>query len=145
MTQDRKDQLKNALMPYMEDEAFMTALMCSSDTTKMCELLSSKGIDVSAEDMDELIQDGYTQLSAYGDQVGDELSEDQLEEVAGGGKLRGAVRYGLVIVGAVAVGAALGGLVGIGALAVSTAYLIGLGYSLVGGVWTLKGRKKKGW
>ena len=145
MTNERKEEIRIQLTALLEDEAFLTAVLSAGESEKISKLMQESGIKVTPEEIDEFVDSGISQLAEMKESCSDELSIEDLESVAGGGKLRFALRYALVIGGAVAVGAGLGLFVGAGALAVGTAHALGAGYALIGSVWTLKGRDKKGW
>ncbi len=145
MTNERKEEIRIQLTALLEDEAFLTAVLSAGESEKISKVMQENGIKVTPEEIDEFMDSGISQLAEMKESGSDELSIEDLESVAGGGKLRGALRYALVIGGAVAVGAGLGVLVGAGALALGTAYAVGVGYAVIGGAWTLSGRAKKGW
>ncbi len=145
MTSERREELRIMITALLEDEEFLKSIFSAKDNEERASILNAKGINITIEETAELLDEGCSQLEQY-DESGDrELTVDELEGVAGGGKLRAAVTYGVFIVGGVVVGGTLGLFVGAGALALGTAYAIAVGYSLIAGVATINSRKKKGW
>lgn len=146
MTTERKEQIRLSLVPLLEDEAFLKALLTAEEPEKMSEVLGAYGVSVTSDEVDELMQEGIDGMLEMQEKVSDELNEEQLENVAGGGILKGIVVGLLAVGGAVAIGAGLGVLAGAGVIAVGTCYSIGVGYSVVSGagvISALKSKKKK--
>lgn len=141
MTNARKEEIRGQLNLYMEDEAFLTAVLSAGEPEKIAAAMQEKGIGVDAAEIAELMQEGLQQMETLGEEG--ELSEEQLNEVSGGGKLRAAVTYAGVLVGGVVIGAGLGVFAGVGVITVGTAYAIGAGYALIGGAATISASKSK--
>lgn len=130
--------LYQAIMDDMTcDEEFVKAFVSSGDAETLCGVLTAKGYDVTVDDVKAMFEQGSQIIVERLGNDGDELTAEQLEEVAGGGFLRGTLR--LVVSCAVAFG--------YGAFcAVCPAAAGGSTYVAVGlGAWTTAGYLKKGW
>ncbi|MGN1025207.1 MAG: hypothetical protein ACI4P4_02260 [Faecousia sp.] len=78
------NKVTNKLSELFQDEAFMNKAGEASDLQEMQELFHENGVDLSEEELTTLLQ-MVSQEAATG-----ELSEDELIDVSGGGKLKDA-------------------------------------------------------
>ena len=119
------------------NEDFFKAFIATEDETALQEILNEKGYEVSLDDVREMFEDGRNEILKYKENADDELSEQDLETVAGGGLGRYLVRGML----SCAVAFGFGCLCGVcPAAAVATPYVAG-GLAL----WCAAGAMKKGW
>ncbi len=65
------------------DKAFVEELFSSQDLTTAQDLLRSRGIDMTIEETEALL-DGVSELAYRSENESEELEEDQLEMVSGG-------------------------------------------------------------
>lgn len=140
MTNTRKEEIRDQINLYMEDEAFVTAVLSAGEPEKMTDVLRNKGIQVETGEVAELMQEGCEQLEAMSEEG--ELTEEQLLEVSGGGA-RGVLTCIGFCVGGVAVGAGLGLFAAAGVITMGSAYAIGVGYAAFGGLVSASADKKK--
>ena len=119
-----------------EDQEFFKAFIGAQDAPTLQKVLQDNGFEFTLEEIDEFFSDGVDGILAHNN--GGELSEDQLDDVAGGGFLKGTVR--LIVSGGVAFG--YGALCGICPAAYAYAPHVAGGLA----VWTTAGymsKKKK--
>ena len=119
-----------------KDEEFFKAFISSENAEALCGVLTARGYGVTVDDVNEMFVRGAKGIVEYMGNK-DELSQGQLEEVAGGGFLRGTLR----LVGS------MGAAFGYGALcAFFPGAYAGAPY-VAGGlaIWTAAGYAKKGW
>ncbi len=119
-----------------KDEEFFKAFISSENAEALCGVLTARGYGVTVDDVNEMFVRGAKGIVEYMENK-DELSQGQLEEVAGGGFLRGTVR--LIISGGVAFG--YGAFCGICPPAYAGAPYVAGGLA----IWTTAGYMKKGW
>ena len=138
MTNTNKEMLTSQIIAALnEDESFVNEFITAQDAPAVQEVLAEHGFELTLDEINELFSEGVTQIQCFAQQASDELSEEQLSQVAGGGFIRYLVR------GAVsgAVGFGFGCLCGVcPAAAVATPYVVG-GLAL----WCAAGYLKKGW
>ena len=143
--------IQERINQLVEDEGFENSQFLkdlvnaqSAEDTKV--VLQRHGIDVSLDEVNDLIKTGATILNNAED---NELSELELEKVAGGGKWRGAIRQLATYVGVAGVGLGMVALCAVcpeGAPAWIAAGKVGMiAIGAAGTVWTMKGYHKKGW
>lgn len=131
MKENRKEMLSNQIRAIAEkDEDFVRAFVSCEDAAAVQKLLNDHGIASTTDEIDELFRDGMKELRA-GD---DELSEEQLENAAGGGFWKGTARF--------AASCAIG--FGYGAFCAVCPPAYGGAYYVAGGlaVWTAAGYAK---
>ena len=121
-----------------EDQEFFKAFISAQDAPTLQKVLQDNGFEFSLEEINELGSDGVSGILAHND--GGELSEDQLDDVAGGGFIKGTAR--LIVSAGVAFG--YGALCGVCPAASAGAPYVAGGLS----VWTAAGyasnnKKKK--
>ena len=120
----------------LADEAFVREMVAAKNTEEAQAVLRKNGFTLSDEDLTALAEVGKEPLDEM--LKNGELSEDELDSVAGGGKLRGTLRLVASLVAAAACGAIVGAT---GGAATPGAYIV----AGVLGTWTLAGYAKKGW
>lgn len=104
MEQEKKDQLnelKNSITALMADEAFLKQMAEQGSMEEIRALLEEQGIKATAEQVEEIIQEGH----ALGEKIakdGGELDADALEHVSGGGLGAGLVLGGMFLIAGVA-------------------------------------------
>ena len=120
------------------NEVFCKALFSVEDAISAKKVLKAYGFDASLEDVEAVFEDGKNEILKFKESgVSNELSEDQLCNVAGGGVLRGALRTVVSVAG----GFGFGVLCGVcPAAAAATPYVAG-GLA----AWSTAGYLKKGW
>ena len=76
-----------------DNEDFCKALVSAEDAPSAKKVLNENGFPVSLEDVDEIFADGLSEIMKFKDSgAADELSEGQLDDIAGGGAIRGTLR-----------------------------------------------------
>lgn len=131
MKENRKEMLSNQIRAIVEkDEDFVRSLVSCEDAAAVQKLLNARGIESTIDEIDELFRDGMKALRA-GD---DELSEEQLEDAAGGGFWRGTARFAA----SCAIGFGYGLVCGVCPPAYGGAYYVAGGLA----VWTAAGYAK---
>ena len=138
MTNTNKEMLTSQIIAALnEDESFVNDFITAQDAPAVQEVLAEHGFELTLDEINELFSEGVTQIQCFAQQVSDELSEEQLSQVAGGGFIRYLVRGAV----SAAVGFGFGCLCGVcPAAAVATPYVVG-GLAL----WCAAGYLKKGW
>lgn len=127
----------------LTDDQFLKNLVSAQNAEETLQVLRENGFNLAIEEVKALIEQGTVSMKKATED--NELREEDLESVAGGGKWRGRVRF----IGALARAAALGA--GLGALcAVCPAAAVALPYvAAYAGItsfdWVVKGYEKKGW
>ncbi len=93
MENTRKEVLAKKISDAVnENEALCIALASAEDAAAAKKVLNENGFDVSTEDVEAIFQDGLNAILKFKESAPDELSEGQLENVAGGGFFRGMFR-----------------------------------------------------
>lgn len=93
MTTMTKEMLTMAILNAVtEDVGFCKAFVAAEDAESLQAVLQEYGFEVSVEMVEELFRQGMEAIAQYHSVSTEELSEDQLEDVSGGGKVRGTVR-----------------------------------------------------
>ena len=129
----RKQELQNIISGKMEsNDKFCVAMLECQTLQKMCDIMAENGIEITAEEIVELKNEGDTAMKRA---TSGELSEDDLEAVSGGGVIRKAVRF----LGVAAVGAGLGFVCGVCPLLTPHATGIAITYSAGAALWVAKG------
>ena len=139
MEQTKKEMLAQKLVEAAnENNDFCKAFVTAKDAESLKKTLSDNGYDFSIEEIEELFADGLKEvLKVNSSAPADELNEEALEDVAGGGFLRGSLR--LAASGATMF--AYGVFCGLCPVAAGGAYAIAGGLT----VWTTAGYMQKGW
>lgn len=128
--------LREKIAEIITEEEFCAALLMCDDVTKVQALLRENDIEATVEEIEALRADGEAEIETVKNTAKDELSENDLEDVAGGGKFWRGV--GAVAVGAVG-GFGLGVVCGVCPAFTPTAYSIATGYAVVAGCWVAAG------
>lgn len=118
-------------------EEFLKSVVSAENDVSMQKVLNEKGYNVSLDDVKEMFEDGQNEILKYNENVHEELTENDLENVAGGGLLRYLLR------GTISCGVAFGfGCIcaAFPAAAAATPYVVG-GLA----TWTTIGGLRKGW
>ena len=112
MNNERKGALQAEITALMEEEEFFAKLVTCQSAEETQKLLAAQGIEITLEEVTEFTALGENALK---NQTSDELSEDDLDMVAGGGlfkKIKKAAKktlaFGGLALGAAAVGFASG-------------------------------------
>ena len=101
MEQGKREMLAQELLESLQkNDAFCQAFVAAENATTIQELLRNNGMDVSLSDVEELFADGVKEILKSN--VEGELTEKDMDSVAGGGWFRGTCR--LVASSAVAFG-----------------------------------------
>ncbi len=139
MTTTQKENLYKQIAEELKNnEEFLKAFAAAENENAMLKLLTEKGYEVSLDDVREMYEEGEKEILKHKEDANnDELSEQSLESVAGGGWLRGLLRTAV----SVAVGFGYGCICGVvpGAYAGARYVAGGLAY------WSARGYNKKGW
>lgn len=139
MEQTKKEMLAQKIMEAVnENNDFCKSFVAAEDATALQKVLNDNGFDVTVEDVEAIFADGLKEiLAAKENAMAEELSEDQLDDVAGGGFFRGTLRTAA----SAAAGFGFGCLCGLcPAASVATPYVVG-GLT----AWSTAGYLKKGW
>jgi len=106
MTEIRKNTLVQEITFALDsDLEFGKTFVTCEDAAALQQALKSKGIEASVEEITEFINAGVENIKA---QNADELSEEALDNVAGGGWGRYLLRAGVSVVAAAGYGALCG-------------------------------------
>ena len=142
MNELRKEKLAADIEALQENETFAQAVLTAGSIENIVRVLEGYGIESTAEEIRELAREGAAVLSPSED----ELSLEDLEMVAGGGKWRGRLRFATALVGGAALGFGLGAVsVVTGGLGAPAAAAIATAYGTASAVWVVDGYAKKGW
>ena len=127
----------------LTDDHFLNDLISAETAEDTREIMLKNGFEVSLEEVNSLIEQGVEALHNVMDKK--ELSEADLESVAGGGKWRGSLRFVAAMGRAAVIGIGFGVVCGLcpGAV-VATPYVVGY-VAVTGTDWVMKGYSKKGW
>lgn len=139
MEQAKKEMLAQKVMEAVnENNDFCKAFIAAEDAISLQKVLNDNGFDVSKEDVEAIFADGLKEILKVKEVAAtSELSEDQLDDVAGGGAIRGTLRT----VASAAAGFGFGCLCGVcPAASAATPYVVG-GLT----AWSTAGYMKKGW
>ena len=101
MENKNNTELKNAVVTALSDQEFLKKVAEMSSIDEIRALLADRGIEATAEQIEEIINDGHD----FGEKaVNDEgeLDVDVLEQVAGGGVVGGIILGGIFLVGGIA-------------------------------------------
>ena len=124
--QVRMEILKDQISASLENEAFCEAIVRTESIDELKMLLNHYNIDATLEEVTEIVDTGNTAIAKMRDSQSDELSEDTLEAVTGGGWWGRVTRaFGAVAIGA-AGGFALGMCCGV--------WRVNVGVGVCGGV-----------
>ena len=92
-TMMREMFVQEILEKLSHDEAFLQALAAAENAGDARQVLSENGFDMSLEQVEALVAAGEHQAEKFLENGMDcELSEGELEDVAGGGVIRGLIR-----------------------------------------------------
>ena len=142
MNELRKEKLAADIEALQENELFVQTVLTAGSIENIVRVLEGYGIESTAEEIRELAREGAAVLSPSED----ELSLEDLEMVAGGGKWRGRLRFATALLGGAVVGFGCGVLTaGTCGLGSSAGAVIAVGYTTVATVWVVDGYAKKGW
>lgn len=119
------------------NEEFCKALLSAEDATSAQKVLNENGIDVTIEDVEAIFNDGMDELKKFKDNADRELSDQQLDDIAGGGVVRGVLRTTGSAVAAFGMGMACGA----NPAFCPAAYSASTGLA----AWSAAGFMKKGW
>lgn len=136
MTIERKEMIQEQFEQLMNNEQFCAELAKATTAEAASTLLAGYGVAMTVEEVNELAREGLNNMAAYAEHMDDELAEDQLEAVVGGGKFWRMVG---AIGGAVVVGGTLGLISGACPAFTPVAYKIGTGYAFAAGMWVYGG------
>ncbi len=139
MDQNKLALLKQQINAKLENEEFCTAFLQAGNVENLVQLLNKNGIEATADEVTEIVNEGNAALAAVKDAPDGELTEDELESVAGGKGWRRFFRGVASVVSGAALGFGLGALCGVFPGFAPVAYKIGVGYGLAAGVWIAKG------
>lgn len=91
MEQAKKDMLAQKLTEAVNrNDAFCQAFVAAKDAASIQKVLHENGIEVSLNDVEEMFSNGVGEINkAYAE---GELTEEQMDSVAGGGFIRGSLR-----------------------------------------------------
>ena len=139
MEQTKKEMLARKLVEAVnENNDFCKAFVGAEDAASLTKVLNDNGFEFSTEEVEEMFADGLKEiLKVKESATTDELDESELEDVAGGGFVRGTLR--LVASGAAAFG--------FGAFCSVCPVAAGASYYVAGGLaaWSTAGYMRKGW
>ena len=132
MEMTKKDMLVQKIQESVnEDQAFYAAFISAPDATALQTVLKEHGFEFTVEQIDEMFRTGAAEIMRH---TGDELSADELDDVAGGGFFKGTAR----LIASCAVGFGYGALCGVCPGAYAYAGYVATGLA----VWTASGYKK---
>lgn len=119
------------------EEAFAKELLAAEDAATAQKVLCANGFEVSVEEVEAIFADGMNEIKKFQNPASEELSADQLDDVAGGGVVRGVLRTAA----SAAAGFGYGLFCGVCPAASAGAPYVAGGLAL----WSTAGFKKKGW
>ena len=132
MTKERKEALQAQITEMLDNEVFMEGLAKAASAEDVCQLLAANNIDATAEEVNELTNDGNEALKRMKENNADELSEEDLSSVAGGSIFwRGVAAVAVGVAG----GAAIGFICGVCPAATPVCYKIAIGYGFLAAGW----------
>ncbi len=136
---EKKEMLAQQIFAAInENEEFCKAFVSAENAEAVKKVLAENGFELTLEDIEAIFADGLDEIKTQNDPAkAGELSEDQLDDVAGGGFFKGTLRL------AVSCGVAFGYGCFCG---ICPAAAAGANYVAGGlGIWTAAGYVKKGW
>ncbi|MBQ4569160.1 MAG: hypothetical protein IJA62_03815 [Ruminococcus sp.] len=91
---EKKELLAQKLMESAnENGEFFRAFVSAEDASDVQKVLNDNGFDATVEEIEELFSEGLKEILDFKDKASEEeLSEEQLDDVDGGGFLRGTAR-----------------------------------------------------
>ena len=138
MEKAKKEMLMEQIVEQMNnDREFCRDFVSAEDAPSVQKVLCSHGYEITTQEVEELYSEGVRGILDYTASHGDALSEADLEEVAGGGVIRGTLRLAV----SCAAGYGYGCLCGVCPAAYAGAKWVAGGLA----VWTAAGYAKKGW
>ena len=142
MNELRKEKLAADIEALQENELFVQAVLTAGSIENIVRVLEGYGIESTAEEIAELAREGAAVLSPSED----ELSLEDLEAVAGGGKWRGRLCFAAALLGGAVLGAACGAAITYsgGALAIP-GWKVAVGYAAVASPIVAAAYAAKGW
>lgn len=93
--------LKNTIVAEMADQEFLKKMSEADSPEVIRALLAEKGIEVTAEEIGQIIGDGHV----FGEKIvgaDGELDMEALDQVAGGGPVGGVILGGIFLIGGIA-------------------------------------------
>lgn len=121
-----------------ENNEFCKAFTAAEDAASLQKVLKDNGFDATVEEIEAMFADGLKEILKIKEaSKGEELSEDQLEDVAGGGFVRGTLYTAASAAAGFGFGCACGFCP---ALSAATPYVAG-GLA----AWSASGYMQKGW
>lgn len=136
MENNNLETLKNQITEVVQNEEVCAAMLMCDSAEAVSELLAKNGIVATQEEISALKCEGDASVAKYKASGENELSEEQLEDVAGGGKFwRGVAAFA----GGAVAGFGLGLVCGVCPAFTPVATKIAVGYSVVAGVWVSQG------
>ncbi len=139
MENAKKEMLAQQLIESVNENGDLCkALVSAEDASSVQKVLAANGFEVTVEEVEAIFEDGVNEImNTNGSEDNGELSEDQLENISGGGFLRGALRT----TASAALGFGYGVFCGICPAASAGAPYVAGGLA----TWSAVGFKKKGW
>lgn len=128
MTEMKKIALQNEIATMLEDEAFANLLATCNTIEELYQVLVRHGVEITIDEVAEFHAMGEASLKNYNP---DDLSAEDLDNVAGGGWLKKAGRFLAVAAG----GAVIGFAAGVCPALTPAAY----GYAVIGSAWVAQG------
>ena len=135
----RNEMLREQIAALFDMDGFSEAFFQCGTAENVSKLLAKNGVEATVEELNELEQEGNQALLQMKESADGELSLEQLEDVAGGGRLRRIARGAVSVIGGAALGYGMGCVCAACPAFTPVAYKIAVGYSLVCGVWIMKG------
>lgn len=133
MDMTTRELLGKKLMDAVEEgNDFAKAFLAAEDAQTLQKVLSENGFALTRAEVEEMFEEGRKHILNAGNEA--ELSEDQLDDVAGGGKIKGTLRF----VASCAAGFGYGAFCGICPAAYAGAPYVAGGLA----IWTAAGYKK---
>lgn len=140
MENTRKEMVLGKISELLENEQFGKKLAECEEIKDICELLKTYGVEASKDEIAEIKAEGDRMIEDYEKSEARELDLEQLDEVAGGGKLG----RSLAVFGGGLVVAAFGTAAVLYCPASAPAVYSGVAaYSLAAGKYINDGKKKK--
>jgi hypothetical protein len=109
MDQNKKEMLAQKIIEAVnENNDFCKEFLAAEDAVSLQKVLNDNGFDMTVEDIESMYADGLKEILAVKEGAETELSEDQLDDVAGGGFLKGTARLAVSSAAAFAFGCFVG-------------------------------------
>ena len=135
---EKKELAKQIFDAVNENEDFCKALLSVEDAASAQKVLKENGFNVTQDDVEAIFKDGLDEILKFKESgAADELSVEQLDNIAGGGVVRGVLRTAVSAAGAFGFGMLCGVCP---AACAATPYVAG-GLA----AWSTAGYLKKGW